>query len=476
MNRVKEIRIVQISFSILSIITFAILAISLQESNAERIHNTASILGLINVLVICYSSGKMVGKRFNELSVWYLIYYIFLESQNILYVFGYKAQVSTSSIFKLMTVYELANSVIYTNILLSFISIGATWCLARNAKAIISEQKAHDPVMLRTARTTSIILFAPAMYYMVKFLSLASTLGYQASFDGEFSNSLLTMFCRYALFGWQISLFGILHATNKKRESRLVCFALFALVLCYFSVGERTFPISILICVIFATNADKHNKRKKRAILIVPVAYILLVIVSLIQQVRGSGIITIDSLVSAFTSFDGGLQAALESIGIMGFSSCCLPLTMRLIGREGFKLGTTYLFGMTTFIPNILNIFGSYSLGRYSLSRWLKNGLGLTWGPGFSMPAEAYINFGWIGVVIGLILGYLLAKFVMVKKSTAFEKTISTAIYYCILTLPRRYLGSAISDITMGILPIILVYYLYGGFKKKGNFINESSK
>ena len=92
------------------------------------------------------------------------------------------------------------------------------------------------------------------------------------------------------------------------------------------------------------------------------------------------------------------LDTFLDSIGSMGFSATSLPYTMNLVPESfSYRYGFTYIVAFTVIIPNFLSGLGVvHPASTYaSLARWLQNALNISWA-GFSMPAEAYINMGWL--------------------------------------------------------------------------------
>ena len=71
----------------------------------------------------------------------------------------------------------------------------------------------------------------------------------------------------------------------------------------------------------------------------------------------------------------------------------------------GFRYGESYLYSLTTIIPNLGFWDAHPGAIKAHLGNWLQDVLGLDYGPGFSMAAEAYINFGWFGILFMMLLG-----------------------------------------------------------------------
>lgn len=447
----------------------------LTSSNAWMIHNFFSVIGLCNTVMLFLLSNR-IQKRTTPVSIFYLSYTVFLMGQDILLAFGFTPSVATSSILKIFTIEELANGLIFTNLLLLMIHFGTTLS-ANQTKATHDVQLsgANDykkKTLLQASKFCIIVLLLPSLYYLLSLTRIALTMGYDAMLASSFSRSLVTILCRYALSGLEFALLGLLYSCEKKNVRNIIFVGYTGLILFYLLLGERTIPISLGIVLLFIRNdlkiEKKHYSLLKRVLIGIGClicAYLTLIASSLIQKTRNQGgFISIQQLFAALSLFDGSpFQAILESISIMGYSASSLLYTMRIIpSQESFCYGTTILFGMTTFLPNIFGIFGSHSLGRYSLAKWLMDHLGISYGPGFSIAAEAYINFGWLAPLFGILFGRILMKLSDYQNNDILKKTVTFSIYTVILSLPRRYIGSAVGEIVMGLFPLLFLYYIIG--------------
>jgi hypothetical protein len=120
-------------------------------------------------------------------------------------------------------------------------------------------------------------------------------------------------------------------------------------------------------------------------------------------------------------------------------------------------------------IPNFLSGLGVvHPASTYaSLARWLQNALNISWGPGFSMPAEAYINMGWLGIIPAVITGIVIGKVLIPKESnisgriSKYSLLLTLGVFINCISMPRRDLVNPLRNILYAILPfMILVYFL----------------
>jgi len=104
-------------------------------------------------------------------------------------------------------------------------------------------------------------------------------------------------------------------------------------------------------------------------------------------------------------------NAAVDAVAEMGGSMFCLIKTMDLVpSNEPYRYGKSYAYSFTTLIPN-LGFWAIHPAKKESnLSDWLTDALGLSYGTGFSMCAEAYANFGYFGIFVFFFWGWFLAS------------------------------------------------------------------
>jgi oligosaccharide repeat unit polymerase len=146
---------------------------------------------------------------------------------------------------------------------------------------------------------------------------------------------------------------------------------------------------------------------------------------------------SLSSLLDAFSSVGNPIVTILQETG---FSMATVAYTIELVpGYREFDMGMSYLYGMSTIIPNLfweVHPVVAHGLLDDWLIQTVDPGVASSIGNsyGFSFIAEAYLNFGWIGAPLALgIMGFLLgwvviwadrsanpAKVAMVGAFTAF--------------------------------------------------------
>lgn len=231
--------------------------------------------------------------------------------------------------------------------------------------------------------------------------------------------------------------------------------------------GDRTTGIGALEVLVFISylQADSSSDEEKtgigkkiaRFLGIIFLGFLLLLFIQVAYAVRTKGNFSLSTI----------SELIVDTISDLGFS--CFPLyTMMNIvpAFEAFQLGKGYLLSMVGgLIPSFLDVTGT--IGKINVeSRMFE-----TWqtqyysqysfGFGFSLNAEAYINFGWFGLIA--IFALMIFVFGMLNSCRYDDETDLWGRYkICILlflwfTLARRdsyYVWKAISY-------AIIIMYLY---------------
>ena len=134
---------------------------------------------------------------------------------------------------------------------------------------------------------------------------------------------------------------------------------------------------------------------------------------------------------------------------------------MELIPESfGFHYGESYFFALLALIPNLLG--GTHISVKYAgLPQWLKTTLEMSYGPGYSMPAEAYYNFGWVGIFVMIFFGRFVYK--LINEDDDMENSLKIfakmGVFIVLFSIPRREMMTALRD------GVYLVGFLYLGVK-----------
>jgi oligosaccharide repeat unit polymerase len=209
-----------------------------------------------------------------------------------------------------------------------------------------------------------------------------------------------------------------------KRKPKLRVFAVIYLLfytVAKLIIGTRGAAVMPLLAMMWLW--DSVVKPLPRTLLVVFSALMLLVVFPVIgasrNETAGVDLLSIEFLTKTLTGVNNPLVASLSE---MGFSATTIGWTMDLVPKvRPFALGISYLVSVITLIPNVFSAgrhpaltMSGYDIPDFWLVAEIDQDFANRGGSfGFSYIAEAYLNFGWFGLILMAAIGFLFAKFVL---------------------------------------------------------------
>lgn len=231
---------------------------------------------------------------------------------------------------------------------------------------------------------------------------------------------------------------GFLLLVYLPKDKRRVSVGIILLIYSLFSAlsGDRTEGLTLLVCLAFYFFVMNRTRTRRPALLrgvILIVAGIgLLWLLAVIARVRTGHVANGMSLWTALTS----------AIDEMGFNSLTISFQMQVSPYHNY--GLSYLASLTALIPKSLDFAGItqavspliavniyYDVMGHSFS-WA------TFGLGYSLIAESWVNFGFAGCIAIGVIGAVIDRLVSTDASSAFGQYMSLVFLWSFLTLPRR--------------------------------------
>ena len=214
-------------------------------------------------------------------------------------------------------------------------------------------------------------------------------------------------------------VFYLLFCAPRNSKHEKVAFALMAYhCIAYLVMGYRAATITPILLLLYTLRVKNQEmpgakKQSKRMVylLVALAAILVLVVFPYVGENRNNGDsetkeITLTELIESNPVF--------ETVTEMGKSLQTVVYTEQLVPSSyPYRYGYTYLMNLTTVIPNL--VWDKHPAEVYgSLGRWLTKIVDYQFWEfggalGYSCVAEAYINFGYPGIVIiAFLLGYIL--------------------------------------------------------------------
>lgn len=207
--------------------------------------------------------------------------------------------------------------------------------------------------------------------------------------------------------------------------------------------GGRSEAVIIGMLLILLYNYTIKKISRKGFVALGIASILALSMLSIIANIRT----TKSRELTSYFKQDTKKNSAFDAVAEMGGTMSCLIWTMNIVpSSENYRYGRSYLFSFTTLIPN-LGFWEIHPAKKESnLGDWLTKKMRLSYGSGYSMCAEAYINFGYWGWIIMLFMGYLFGRLFEDRYSDLYKnslKLIFTLIifWFCVKLTRNSFIG-----------------------------------
>lgn len=364
-------------------------------------------IGLAQFIFSIYLSLQNGQKLISPYVIFLIVMYIFQTGQSLMYPFDIISDrdlvgfygITRASVFK-------AQLVSFS--FLSFFQIGSLLYKTKEQRKFVdqSQYKKQNKRVIQVGWFLAIISFYPYYDELISRALLSMMEGYGALYEGEAKigmANLQSMLADYFIPAL-ICLFIGYRKSKLKRNIVLATLLFNSAVILV--TGGRTEAVIILALILILQNYLVKSFTKKGLIVIGAAGMVILVLLANISKMRSNTSRNIEDTFE-FQS-DDNENAIVEAISEMGGTMFCQIWTEEIVSRTGnYRMGTSYAYSFTSVIPN-LGFWEIHPAKEHAnLSSWLTKEKRLSFGTGFSMVAEAYVNFWYFGTLFMALLGYL---------------------------------------------------------------------
>lgn len=425
-------------------------------------------LGTIQ-LVYCVMSWVKRGNQFiSPYIIFLLSLYVFSFGQSFLWAFGLEAKRTLIGYYGI-TVSDIFYAQVLTLIMLAFFHIGASFWFTRNigqvSEQIEIESDTNEETYVddRTFRLRQIgwlifvISVVPYTMETIQNLITSMSMGYGALYRGEEKIGMDNMAGFVSDFFIPSVICLFISYKNNKWIRRFFLGVLSLNIVAILLIGGRSNAVILLAILIILYNYLIKKIDKKWFFVGVFGIFLLLQILTFIANIRSEKGRTVNISNIKFES-----KAAADAVAEMGGTMFCLIKTMDIVpNKQSYRYGKSYLYSFTTLIPN-LGFWKIHPAKKESnLGVWLTNYLHLGYGTGFSMCAEAYVNFGYFSFIVFFIWGWFLASiFGKIEMTARTQNYVLMAflliLFWYFLKLPRNSFINLVRPIFFVAGPIYL--------------------
>jgi oligosaccharide repeat unit polymerase len=308
-----------------------------------------------------------------------------------------------------------------------------------------------------------LIASPPAAVWLVESIAIVSVAGYTSLYDRDFQSGIAA--APLVLSGFLVPGALFLTASGRQHalDSRLAASVIVIFAVLQFYIGYRSTAAMLLIAWMWLRH--KLIKPIRWSAILSWSAVLVFVVFPLVRETRD---LSLDqrSAQSLWSTFASRENPAISSIHEMGSSMGTTAHTLTLVpSSRPFDEGAGYVYAFLTLFPNLFwDIHPTIARGTASdwlvrsINPWLANRGGAY---GYSCIAEAYLNFGPIGVIpMMTIYGLLLVALIVWAERSgdpARLALVATVLAF-ILRFPRDELQGVLRAVVwQAVLPYVCV-------------------
>jgi oligosaccharide repeat unit polymerase len=254
----------------------------------------------------------------------------------------------------------------------------------------------------------------------------------------------------------------------------VIC-VLFLIVVANLIIGSRGEAISLFVIITIFYNDYKKRFEGVKVLRLVGLGLVVMILIPTIATFRSEENKTVGKFFSTMIEnvSVGENNFIVKTISELGCTMYAFVLTEEVVPSVvQYKNGESYLASLLMIIPS--QLMGGYSFApKAALDIWLQDVHQLPYGPGFSLLAETYYNFGYIGgVLFAAMLGYIFSKilsFSSTKKNTneLFRLLSLIFLYNSMLAARFPFHSTPRNLVYMYIIPYIAINIIYKYLKRR---------
>lgn len=390
-------------------------------------------IGLSNFLIQIILLKKFLKSYMNPLILFTVFLYLFTAGQALLFLFN--LDLGTYNLFERLSNDSIFLALVFHNISMIsfFVGINFSTSKPKSTDKIYSKYDSENlrGVVFSTGVLLCLIGIIPFLMVTYTNLSVFLSYGYKGYYqmDGVRTSNFIVGLSYYLYTGLVFIIISVKNDLLKKT----IFVILMSIGFLRLGMGDRGdgFVLILAAFMLYSVIQNKVNSTK-RSFMTVGLILLLGFLVPIIAAYR-HGELSFASL-GYIVLNENPISATLQNLG-----STLFPLvkTMELINSNtDIIIGFSYLAAVIFLIPSVLRIGALAEIMDspiyVSPAKWLMEVTGMSYGPGYTPFAEAYLNFGWYGsilfVLFGVFIGLALSNFDMYKHNKEFQHTLSIGV------------------------------------------------
>lgn len=480
MSKIRELKINKYLFItiIIAIISIFISKFFKIEELALNWEKNLFVLGWItNILFLwnVYSVFKVKKDILNFNIIFLTFFFLFCNGQVFLYTLG--VPIKQLSVLRISTGQEIMKEIVYFYFSFLFFQIGSMACVRGNEeeKGEQIEDKSFRKAIKICAFIMLIVSSIPYMYtFIPKFIN-SILYGYSSLYTNTISVSGIIGYISKLFIPSLIILLYLYK--NQKTTYNIITFILIVISIMNLIIGSRGDALSIIVILIVFNNIFIKKFKGKKIFNLAILVLVIMIIIPVIASFRSSSNKNLSGLIDTIqenlTSSESNF--VIKTISELGYTMHAFVLTEEVVpSLINYKYGESYMASVLMLIPS--QLMGGYSFAsKAALDTWLQNIHNMSYGPGFSIIAETYYNFGYYGgILFATVIGYIFSKLFNLRSKDNNKKILlkllSLIFLYNSLIVARFPFHNTVRNIVyMYVMPYLAIIVIYNTIKKRGD-------
>lgn len=421
---IRPIKLLAVIIMLLVYVSYVFMVNTLSVNNSEDgLIYTFSIISVISFAFCVITWKKLTGQLFSLYTIFMLFAFLFHLGQCFLWAFNIHVDgeigsrllysmhsVSKTAILKAQMISICGLLAFHTGALFGYDGFIQRRYTVRESKTDVEKNRR---ILYQVSRLFAIFAIPVQMYLSIRMVILTRVFGYGSwlynSSVTQTNNTILNLIS----MSFFPSLVGMIIGSNYKKSVVRFCYTIFG-VFAIISIasgnrGEWLYPLIILI---WMRHTFYKNINFKNAVLYFILA---LLIIQICVGIRDTRSITDINLLNLFGVSNAESNAVVSAVSEMG-SSMAPTVLLANNGYTVYPFGNSYLLTIPgTISDRVIKMFIPNYVG---LGTWFSSEfIGIKYGAGFSLVAEALINSGeYLFVVPLILLGYLISSLLSVDQ------------------------------------------------------------
>jgi oligosaccharide repeat unit polymerase len=472
--------LVTLFFSILCYLAYLLnLYLVKDDTNYDFLIFIYSWLGIFLALFVCITWYKITGSVFTLYTIFMLFFFLFNFGQPIMWALGIHdiEEIGQTNLYKYGKAEsnDIVNAQAITLISILMFHLGAIFSFKKEKTKnyYLERSKINTTLTLKAMYIVSIIIgFITIPLTLVSSFNdfqIASVYGYQALYYSEFAKTGANITDVFLPMFFPV-LVGLLLGSKYNKK---VMFFVYSVFITYLTLnllaGDRGTWIYKLVILIWLSHTCYKAINLKKFLTYILFAILGLYIIDGIVSLRNIGI-SFNSFIDSFSLENSVISGMFFEMG----SSMTPVLVLQKFGWDVWPYENSYLLALLGMVTNQL----IYLLGLpFDLvSSWFSQDyLGISWGAGFSIVAEAMLNFGpFFGPLFMVVLGFLITSLIYLDKHSSylnapFKFLFAASTLHAFVPLSRNFLHLILKDWFYGVLLFCILVYIVKkvGVKRK---------